>query len=301
MAKVPPKQQRSGNWVLAAMIFAVGMTFIDQTIVSIAIPDIEQDLQLSETGIQWIVNAYLLALSATFALGGRLADTMGSRRMVTIGVITFAISSALCGLTPNDSFAEAWIVFFRALQGVGAAMMIPAALALVIGSFEVRKRGQALAIFFGVTGALTSIGPIAGGYLTTIDWRAIFWINVPIAIIALVLIAYSKPTDKRNPAPLDVPGAVLVTGGMAFSVLGLQQSSVWGWSSWMTIGSIVHWVWNLIRSIACRSVGSDRATDSRVPLRRSAITRVSTASLGSIRSSGSELGSIAEMSSSGWP
>lgn len=229
---------KGGNWVLAAMVFAVGMTFIDQTIVSIAIPDIEQDLQLSETGIQWIVNAYLLALSATFALGGRLADTMGSRRMVTIGVITFAISSALCGLTPNDSFAEAWIIFFRALQGVGAAMMIPAALALVIGSFEVRKRGQALAIFFGVTGALTSIGPIAGGYLTTIDWRAIFWINVPIAIIALALIAYSKPTDKRNPAPLDVPGAVLVTGGMAFSVLGLQQSSVWGWSSWMTIGSI---------------------------------------------------------------
>lgn len=221
------------------MVFAVGMTFIDQTIVSIAIPDIEQDLRLSETGIQWIVNAYLLALSATFALGGRLADTLGSRKMVTLGVITFAASSALCGLTPDDSLAEAWIIFFRALQGVGAAMMIPAALALVIGSFEVHKRGQALAIFFGVTGALTSIGPIAGGYLTTIDWRAIFWVNVPIAIIALVLIAYSKPSEKKNPAPLDIPGALLVTAGMAFSVLGLQQSSVWGWGSWMTIGSIV--------------------------------------------------------------
>ena len=221
------------------MVFAVGMTFIDQTIVSIAIPDIEQDLQLSETGVQWIINAYLLSLSAAFALGGRLADTVGSRRMVTIGVLTFATSSALCGLTPNESFAEAWIVFFRALQGVGAAMMIPAALALVIGSFAVHKRGQALAIFFGVTGALTSIGPIAGGYLTTIDWRAIFWINVPIAIIALVLIAYSKPSDKKNPAPLDIPGALLVTAGMALSVLGLQQSSVWGWGSWMTIGSIV--------------------------------------------------------------
>ena len=229
---------RGGSWVLAAMVFAVGMTFIDQTIVSIAIPDIEDDLQLSETGIQWIVNAYLLALSATFALGGRLADTLGSRKMVTIGVITFAASSALCGLTPDDSLAEAWVIFFRALQGVGAAMMIPAALALVIGSFEVHRRGQALAIFFGITGALTSIGPIAGGYLTTIDWRAIFWVNVPIALIALALIYWSKPSDTRHPAPLDISGALLVTGGMGFSVLGLQQASDWGWSSWETIGSI---------------------------------------------------------------
>ncbi|MFM9150191.1 MAG: MFS transporter, partial [Solirubrobacterales bacterium] len=133
---------RGGAWVLAAMVFAVGMTFIDQTIVSIAIPDLEQNLDLSETGVQWGVKAYLLGLSDTFALGGRLADTMGSRRMVTIGVATFAIASALCGLTPATSYAEAWIVVFRAIQGVGAAMMIPAALALVIGSFEVRKRGQ---------------------------------------------------------------------------------------------------------------------------------------------------------------
>ena len=230
---------KGGAWVLAAMVFAVGMTFIDQTIVSIAIPDLEQDLDLSETGVQWVVNAYLLALSATFALGGRLADTMGSRKMVTIGVATFATASALCGLTPAASYAEAWIVVFRAIQGVGAAMMIPAALALVIGSFEVHKRGQALAIFFGITGALTSIGPLAGGYLTAIDWRAIFWVNIPIAIIALILIAYSKPSDTRRPAPIDVPGALLVTGGMALSVLGLQQSSVWGWGSWLTIGSIV--------------------------------------------------------------
>ena len=220
------------------MVFAVGMTFIDQTIVSIAIPDLEQDLELSETGVQWVVNAYLLALSATFALGGRLADTLGSRKMVTAGVITFATSSALCGLTPAQGYAEAWIVVFRALQGVGAAMMIPAALALVIGSFAVHKRGQALAIFFGITGALTSIGPIAGGYLTAIDWRAIFWVNVPIALIALGLIAYSKPSDSRTPAPLDIPGALMVTAGMALSVLGLQQSSVWGWGSWMTIASI---------------------------------------------------------------
>ena len=228
-----------GNWVLAAMVFAVGMTFIDQTIVSIAIPDIEENLQLSETGVQWVINAYLLALAATFALGGRLADTLGTRKLVTVGVIVFALSSALCGLTPDNSLAEAWLITFRATQGVGAALMIPAALALVISSYEISERGQKLAIFFAITGALTSVGPIAGGYLTQIDWRAIFWVNIPIALIALALIAYSKPSGQRTPARLDLVGAVLITGGMAFSVLGLQQSSNWGWGSPETIGSLV--------------------------------------------------------------
>lgn len=231
--------KKAGPWVLAAMIFAVGMTFIDMTIVSIAIPDIQKDLHLSETGVQWIVNGYLLALSATFALGGRIGDTLGKRRIVTLGVIIFAVASALCGATPNGSLAEAWIITFRVIQGIGAALMIPAALALVVSAYPIEKRGQALAIFFGITGALTSVGPIAGGYLTEIDWRAIFWINIPIAIIALVLITIAKPDDERKPAPIDYRGAALITGGMAFSVLGLQQASDWGWGSPKTIGSIV--------------------------------------------------------------
>lgn len=232
-------KSRGANWVLAAMVFAVGMTFIDMTIVSIAIPDIQQDLKLSETGIQWMINAYLLALSATFALGGRLGDTLGKVRMVVIGVIMFATASALCGLTPAGSFDETWIIVFRAIQGIGAALMLPAALALIISAYPIDKRGKALAIFFAITGGLTSIGPIAGGYLTQIDWRAIFWVNIPIALIALGLIWFAHPKDERNPQPIDYRGAVLVTGGMALSVLGLQQASDWGWGSWQTIGSIV--------------------------------------------------------------
>ena len=108
------------------MIFAVGMTFIDMTIVSIAIPEIQSGLHLSETGMQWVVNGYLLALAASFALGGRLGDTFGKRRMVTLGVIIFAGASALCSLTPEGSLAEAWIIAFRVAQGIGAALMIPA-------------------------------------------------------------------------------------------------------------------------------------------------------------------------------
>jgi EmrB/QacA subfamily drug resistance transporter len=224
------------NLVLAAMVFAVAMTFIDQTIVAIAIPSLRRELGLSATGAQWIINGYLLALSALFAFGGKLADVVGRRRMVVIGVIGFAITSALCGATPKGSLAEPWIIAFRVLQGASAALMFPAAVGIVVASFPLRERGRAMAIFFGISGGLTAIGPIAGGYLAQWTWRAIFWVNIPVAIIALVLIWLSKPDDTRHEASLDYRGTVLITGAMGLLLLGLQQSAVWGW------GSLATWV-----------------------------------------------------------
>src|ERR1700733_14762552 len=206
---------RSKNLVLTAMIFAVSMTFIDQTIVSIAVPEIQKELGLTSTGVQWAVNAYLLSLAALFALGGRLADTVGPRKMVTIGVITFAGASTLCGLTPNGSLAEAWIIVFRVIQGAGGAIMFPAALAIVVQTFPLRERGKALAAFFGIAGGLTAVGPLLGGFLTEWTWRAIFWVNIPVAIVALVLIAWSKPVSAHQPARLDYRGAVLIAAGIA--------------------------------------------------------------------------------------
>jgi EmrB/QacA subfamily drug resistance transporter len=220
---------RSRNLVLAAMIFAVAMTFIDQTIVSIAVPQIQKELGLTSTGVQWAVNAYLLSLAALFAFGGRLADTVGHRKMVLIGVVVFAAASALCGLTPKGSLAEAWIVTFRIIQGAGGAIMFPAALAIVVQTFPLHERGKALAIFFGIAGGLTAVGPVLGGYLTQWTWRAIFWVNVPVAMIALVLIVISKPTTEFRPARMDYRGLVLVAAGVALSVFGFQQSSIWGW------------------------------------------------------------------------
>src|SRR6266699_117390 len=140
---------QSRSLILTAMIFAVAMTFIDQTIVSIAAPTIQHDLGLSSSGMQWAINAYLLTLAAFFAFGGRLADTRGHRKMVVLGVIMF-----------------------------------PAAIAIVVVTFDLRSRGRALALFFGIAGGLTAIGPIAGGYLIEWTWRAIFWINIPVALIA---------------------------------------------------------------------------------------------------------------------
>lgn len=230
----------STKWIaLAAMMFAVSMMFIDQTIVSIAIPTIQTELGLSDAGVQWVINGYLLSLSAFFALGGRLSDILGHKKMVLLGVTIFAVSSALCGATPASSAAEAWLIIFRIVQGIGAALLFPAALAIVVSVFPLKERGKALALFFGITGGLTAIGPILGGYLSEWTWRAIFWVNVPVAIIAIILTLIAKIHTKHKKEPLDYKGAVLIALGMGFSVLGLQQASSWGWGSWKTIGSIV--------------------------------------------------------------
>src|SRR6516165_4135369 len=221
---------RSRSLILTAMIFAVSMTFIDQTIVAIAAHVIQQNLGLSSSGVQWAINAYLLTLAALFAFGGRLADIAGHRRMAVLGVIIFAGASALCGATPAGGAAETWLVAFRAVQGVGGAIMFPAAIAIVVVTFDLRSRGRALALFFGLAGALTAVGPIVGGYLIQWDWpsagsawRSIFWINIPVALIALALIAVSKPPDESRPAPMDYRGLVLIVAGVGLSVFGFQQ------------------------------------------------------------------------------
>jgi EmrB/QacA subfamily drug resistance transporter len=229
---------RSKSLILTAMIFAVAMMFIDMTIVAIAAPTIQHALGLSSSGIQWAINAYLLTLAALFAFGGRLADIAGHRRMVVLGVIIFAGASALCGATPSGGAAEAWLVAFRALQGAGGAIMFPAAIAIVVVTFDLHARGRALALFFGLAGALTAVGPIVGGYLIGWNglgqnqgWRAIFWINIPIALIALALIAISKPPNESRPAPMDYRGLALIVAGVGLSVFGFQQATQWSWSN----------------------------------------------------------------------
>ena len=235
----PRTTANSKNLALAAMLFAVSMTFIDQTIVAIASPNIQAELDLSRSGVQWVINGYILALAAGFALGGRLADVLGSKRVVLIGIVGFAGASALCGFTPKGSFAETWIIVFRVIQGLSAALMIPAALAVVVSAFPLQERGRALAIFFGVSGGLTAIGPIAGGFLTQWTWRAIFWINIPVAILAVVLTLAAGIQSAPRREKIDWPGAALVAAGMALSVLGFEQASSWGWADLKTWGCII--------------------------------------------------------------
>ncbi|WP_174864641.1 MFS transporter [Streptomyces spinoverrucosus] len=220
------------------MMFAVAMTFIDQTIVAIAAPDIVRELDLSSSGMQWVVNAYLLALAAFFALGGRLADLYGPRRVVVIGTLVFVVSSVLCGCVPRGDVSQTWLIVFRATQGFGAALLFPAALAVVVAVFPPERRGRALALFFGLSGALTALGPLLGGWLTAWTWRAVFWVNVPVAVVALVLTALAHIADRRRPGTLDIRGAVLIAVGMGLSVLGFQQAWSWGWDSAATWGCV---------------------------------------------------------------
>src|SRR4051812_29049883 len=233
-----PEYQR---WrVLWPLVPAMAMVMIDFTIVSISVTTIQHDLSLSATGAQWTVTAYALATAATIALGGRLGDIIGHKRIVAIGVVTFATASLLCGLTPDGSAAEPWLIAFRAIQGIGGALLIPSTTVLVLNAFPPEERGKGLSLFFIIAGLFTALGPIAGSYLTEYwTWRAIFWINVPVALISLVELRRITLADTAHPARIDWRGAFLLVVGMGLTVLGIQESTAWGWGSPATIGSIV--------------------------------------------------------------
>ena len=228
------------NLILAAMIFAVAMTFIDQTIVSIAAPEIQKQLGLDEhrhaVGDQRLPAVARRAVRVRRAARrhGRAPQDGDARRDPLRRRVGDVRADA-----EGQSIAEAWIVTFRVIQGAGGAIMFPAALAIVVQTFELRERGRALAIFFGIAGGLTAIGPILGGYLTQWTWRAIFWVNIPVAVIALILIVISKPQTVHRPARMDYKGLALIASGVALSVFGFQQSSIWGWSNPGTWACIV--------------------------------------------------------------
>jgi EmrB/QacA subfamily drug resistance transporter len=250
--------------VLWPLVPAMAMVMIDFTIVSISATTIQQDVHLSETGEQWLVTAYALATAAFVALGGRLGDIFGHRRIVVIGVILFASASLMCGLVPDTGIAETWLIVFRAIQGAAGGLLIPSVTVLVLDAFPPEQRGKGLATFFIVAGLFTAIGPIAGAYLTQFwTWRAIFWINVPVAILALTEIYFAKLRDVKNPAKVDIRGAALIVVGMSLSVLGIQQSTVWGWGDPRTIGSIVVGVLLLVGFVFAERNTQDPLIDVR--------------------------------------
>lgn len=229
MATTTP--QATGRLVLPAMVLAVSMSFIDQTIVAIASPTLQRDLDLTATEGQWVINAYTVALAAFFALAGRLADTIGRRRMVLVGVIGFAVCSALCAATPDTEYAETWLIAARVAQGTFAALLLPAAITTVYTTAAPDRRGRSMAAFFGIAGAFTALGPVLGSYLLNWSWRAVFWINIPIAVAAVFLVLAASIPPNRLREPIDWTGAVLVAAGMGASVIGFTQSAVWGWES----------------------------------------------------------------------
>jgi EmrB/QacA subfamily drug resistance transporter len=235
MARLVNDANRSW-WVLAGMTGSLSMILLDQTVVSVALPSIQRDLDLSQTQLQWVVNAYLLAIAALVAVGGRLADMFNRVHVFLLGLAIFVVASALCGLADG----EAWIMVARGVQGVGAALMIPASAALVINAFPIEGRGRAMGIYAGVSMIFLSLGPLVGGVLTEWTWRAVFWINVPVGIATVVVTLLARPPGRVAAGQrLDLAGLVTLVPGLVAVVLSLMQSSVWGWRDPLTLGLLI--------------------------------------------------------------
>jgi EmrB/QacA subfamily drug resistance transporter len=227
----------ANRWlVLVAMTGSLSMIMLDQTVVTVALPAMSDDLGLRPAGQQWVVNAYVLALTALVAFGGKLGDRIGGVRTFRLGVAGFFLASALCGLAPAGGFGEWWIIGARALQGGAAALMVPTSGAIVISAFPVQERGRAMAAYVGISQIFLAVGPLIGGALTeTVSWRAVFWLNVPVGIAALVLVAIAKPAESTRPGRIRPGALALLVGGLGATVLAVQEAVTWGWDSPLTL------------------------------------------------------------------
>ena len=222
-------------WTLGAMCFALFMMMLDNTVVNVALPSIQRDLGSSLSSLEWTINGYTLSFAVLLATGGRLGDIFGRRRMFLIGVILFAASSAFAGLA--QSTAE--LVISRVTQGVGGAMMMPATLSIVTNAFEPHERGKAIGTWAGVSALALAIGPVLGGLLTEhVTWRAIFYINIPVAAGAIVatLFAVKESRDETVGREVDYLGVGTLTAGLTALVLALIQGNEWGWGSPQIVG-----------------------------------------------------------------
>ena len=219
----------AGKWVLAASIVGSAMAFIDGSVVSVALPILQNDFGIAVSTAQWVVEAYALFLSSLLLVGGALADRFGRRRLFVLGAIAFAAASLACGLSPS----AAALIASRAVQGVGAALLVPSSLAMLGAAFPEEERGRAVGMWSAGTSIAMAIGPAMGGWLVqAISWRSVFLVNLPLAA-AVIWIAQRRVPESRSAdsGPLDLTGAVLATSGLALLVFGLIEAPTAGWAS----------------------------------------------------------------------
>jgi EmrB/QacA subfamily drug resistance transporter len=217
----------AGRWVVAAAVLGSGVAFLDATVVNVALPAIGKDLRTGLSGLQWVLDGYLLTLSSLLLLGGSLGDLYGRRRMFVVGLVAFTTASLLCGLAPSVGALAA----ARALQGVGGALLVPGSLSLLAASFRPEDRGQAVGAWSGLSGVATAVGPFAGGWLVdAVSWRLVFLINVPLAALAVWVTLRHVPEshDPEAARRPDVLGAALATVGLGGVVYALIEGSARG-------------------------------------------------------------------------
>jgi EmrB/QacA subfamily drug resistance transporter len=206
-------QSCRGPWVLVATILASSMAFIDGTVVNVALPALQTALHASVTNIQWVVESYALMLASLLLLGGALGDLYGRRRVFLFGVLLFAIGSAWCGFAPSI----ASLIVARGVQGIGAAFLVPGSLAIISASYTEDERGRAIGTWSGFTAITATIGPVLGGWLVeNASWRWVFFINLPLAVIVIVITSWRVPESRNEAAckKLDWQGAALATSGL---------------------------------------------------------------------------------------
>lgn len=217
----------AGLWVLIATILGSSMAFIDGSVVNVALPVLQKELNASSADVQWVIEAYALFLSALILVGGSLGDHFGRRRIFATGIALFAVASIGCGLSPTIGI----LIFARAIQGVGGALLVPGSLAIISASFNDEQRGQAIGTWSGFTSITSVLGPVLGGGLVQYaSWRWVFFINVPLAVVVLVILFWRVPEsrDEDVRGRLDWLGALLVTISLAGIVAGLIESGSLG-------------------------------------------------------------------------
>jgi EmrB/QacA subfamily drug resistance transporter len=231
---------------LIAMTLANSMILVDQTAVPLAIPHVVGGLHASDDLAQWVLTANVLPLAAFMVLGGRMGDIRGLRKVFLAGALVFIVSSTLAGLAQGIE----WLIVVRATQGIGAALMMPTTIAIVSAVFPDAGRGRALGIMAGASAFFAALGPVLGGLLTQfIDWRAVFFINVPLAAITILLTLRSTPELPPKPGVdrrLDWPGVVVFAVAASALVLGLSEGQAWGWGDTRTVLPLVVGVAGLI-------------------------------------------------------
>jgi EmrB/QacA subfamily drug resistance transporter len=221
-------------WTLAAVTFGLFMIMLDNTVVNVALPAIQSDLGVSQSGLEWVVNAYALTFGVLLLSGGKLADLLGRRRIFIIGLIVFTASSLACGLANGDMM----LIAARTVQGVGAALMNPATLSIITATFPPRQRGMAIGIWAGISAMALAIGPLVGGILTQkINWSWIFYINVPIGIAGIlaarVFIDESRDTSQQQ--RLDLPGLISSGIGLFAITYALVSTNHHAWTSTLVL------------------------------------------------------------------
>jgi EmrB/QacA subfamily drug resistance transporter len=232
-----PTTSKSQRWTLIATIVASAMTFIDGTVVNVALPALQANLQATITDVQWVVEAYTLFLSALILVGGAMGDQFGRKRVFLFGVISFTAASIFCGLAPSPGV----LIIARALQGIGAGFLVPGSLAIISATFSDADRGRAIGTWSGFSAITTALGPVIGGWLIEhVSWRAAFFLNVPLAVI-VVFLSLRFMDESRDPSRtqrIDWVGAVLGIVGLGGLVFGLLEWAPLGPGDPLVMGSL---------------------------------------------------------------